>query len=462
VTGDCQHPPSRTMQRRQFLTFGTLAALSPRGDSAQVLANASAAAHSPRAKRCLILFLTGGPSQLDTWDMKPHATREIRGDFSPIETRTPGIFISELFPRLAEVSNRFRLIRSLTHQDTVHASAGYAMLTGQAHRMANMAVNGSVPPSPDDRPNLGSTVFHSRRHLAGQLPPFALPEIIKDAAVNEVPGQNSGFLGKQFDPVLFEANHQRTQFLTPLITLPGSVTSGRMRARMQLRQSIDDRMSRFGELKRLTDMESDYHRGLALLNTETLQKAFDLDAETHHTREAYGTHLFGQGALLARRLLEADATFVTVYWHYEGPDDSPVWDTHWNNSQHLRERLAGPADRAVSAVLTDLHDRGLLDETLVLCLGEFGRTPRINRKAGRDHWPHAFTALVAGAGVSGSSVFGATDSDAAYPLHDPVTAEDFCTTVLDHLGVSADYEFHDQFNRPHRAATGRSRPEIFG
>jgi hypothetical protein len=445
-------------RRREFLTIASLATLG--------LARRAAATELPpgfgRAQRCLLLFLTGGPPQHDTFDPKPEAPAEIRGELAVLPTTAPGVFLTELFPRLAAQAHRFRLIRSLTHTDTVHATAGYAMLTGEMHRIANRAVNGNAPPTPEDRPHLASTVAHFHRGRPGQLPPIAMPEIIKDAAVNEVPGQGAGFLGKRYEPLLIEADAARTGFLPPSIALTVDVSRERLQSRAELRRELERRLSDWASRGAMAEMESAYENGFALLHSEALRSAFDLDVEPQSTRDAYGSHLFGQGALLARRLLEAGATFVTVYWHYEGPDDSPVWDTHWNNYRHLRERLAGPADRAISAALADLAQRGLLDETLVLCLGEFGRSPRINHMAGRDHWPHVFSGLAAGAGVPGGTVFGASDAQGAYPTQHPISAEDFGTTVLHALGVPADYELRDQLSRPVRAGIGTVRPELFG
>lgn len=452
----------RSGRRREFLTVGGFGALAlglgcppPVG----VRADESHAAGFGRARRCLLLFLTGGPSQIDTWDPKPQAPTEVRGEFSPIATASPGVQIGELFPKLALRSSRFRIVRSLTHHDTVHATAGYALLTGDIHRLANKAVDGSAPPGPDDRPHLASTCFHYRGEHQTAVPPFALPEIIKDAAVNEVPGQNAGFLGRNYDPVLVEADAARARLLPPPIALQIDVPQSRLTRRVALRTLIDDAsVNRASRRTRAADDQ--FQRGVSLLQSPQLRAAFDVDDEPHATRDAYGSHLFGRCTLLARRLLEAGSSFVTVYWHYEGPDDSPVWDTHWNNFRHLRERLAGPADCALAALLDDLQARGLLDDTLVLCVGEFGRSPRINQKAGRDHWPHVFNAIVAGAGVPGGTVCGASDAVGAFPHESPISAQDFSTTVLHRLGVPAEYELIDQLGRPHRAGLGRVRGEL--
>src|SRR3954464_15197341 len=202
------------------------------------------------------------------------------------------------------------------------------------------------------------------------------------------------------------------------------------------------------------DLDAHYVRALDLLRSPGMQRAFHLDAEPPQLRAAYGEHLFGQGCLLGRRLLEAGVALVTVYWHYEGPDDSPVWDTHENNFPHLRNRLAPPADAAIAAVLRDLSDRGLLSETLVVVLGEFGRSPKVNGKGGRDHWPHAQSVLLAGAGIQGGSVFGSTDAQGAFPATNPVTPRDLAATILHLLGVPPELIIHDRLGRPFRACDG--------
>jgi arylsulfatase A-like enzyme len=199
---------------------------------------------------------------------------------------------------------------------------------------------------------------------------------------------------------------------------------------------------------------------MAILASAPLQQAFALDREPTKLREAYGSHLFGQGCLLARRLLEAGVGLVTVYWHYEGPDDSPVWDTHWNNFQHLRERLAPPTDQALATLLDDLAARGLLDDTLLICMGEFGRSPKINSKAGRDHWPHVQSILLAGAGIPGGTIYGKSDRDGAYPAESPIKPSNLTATFLHLLAIPHDLEAHDRAGRPFRAYQGSPIPEL--
>jgi hypothetical protein len=400
-----------------------------------------------RARRCVLLFLTGGPPQTDTFDPKPEAPAQVRGELRPIATAVPGVRVSELFPRLAARAGRLCLVRSVTHGDTVHTSAGYAMFTGVRHPLANSSSSGNVPPTPNDHPHFGSLLARARPPRGG-VPAFAtLPEVIRDANVNEFPGQGAGFLGKLCDPFRIEADAGGSGFRPPAIVLPPDVTPERLRDRRRLLARLD-RAAREVERDGLTAQAFD------LLRAPGVRRAFLLDAEPDRVRDRYGPHLFGQGCLLARRLLEAGVALVTVYWHYEGPDDSPVWDTHEKNFPHLRHRLAPPADAACSALLDDLADRGLLGETLVIVMGEFGRSPGINPKGGRDHWPHAQTVLLAGAGVRGGNVYGSTDRHGAYPAGNPVTPADLVATFLHLLGVPPGLELHDRVGRPVPARTG--------
>ncbi len=435
--------------RRDFLRLGVLGGF---GLSLPLLRRATAAREPSRgtfgkAKRCVLLFLTGGPPQHDTWDLKPAAPAEVRGELKPIATTVPGIQISELFPQLARHADKYCIVRSVTHADSVHTSAGYTMLTGMRHPQANARSATEIRPGPNDHPHLGSLLAKVRPSRAG-LPTFAsLPEIIRDAGVNEFPGQDAGFLGKQYAPFRIQGDTARSVFPLPDIALPPDMTV----SRLDDRQLLLDRLNRHLDA---ADLDGCYQQAFGLLRSPNVQQAFTLERETDRVREAYGKHMFGQGCLLARRLLEAGVALVTVYWHYEGPDDSPVWDTHQNNYRHLRNRLMPPTDQAFATLLADLAQRGLLDDTLVLCLGEFGRTPKINAHGGRDHWPAVQSIVLAGAGIRGGSVFGASDRLGAYPAEQPVSPADLAATILHLLGVPADLEIHDRTGRPLPACPG--------
>jgi hypothetical protein len=290
----------------------------------------------------------------------------------------------------------------------------------------------------------------------------ALPEIIRDAGVNTYPGLDGGVLGQQFAPLRIEAAADRASFQVPDVLLDGDLTANRLTDRRTLLTYLNRRLDRLEASTLPADLDHFQQQAFALLRAPALQRAFDLGRESVAVRDEYGRHLFGQGCLLARRLLEAGLALVSVYWHYEGPDDSPVWDTHQNNFPHLHQRLAPPADRAIAALLSDLHERGLLDETLVLCLGEFGRTPRINAHGGRDHWSAVQTVLLAGGGVRGGSVWGASDRLGAYPASQPVTPADLTATVLHLLGVPPELELRDRTGRPLVACQGKPLLGLLG
>jgi hypothetical protein len=433
--------------RRDFLRFGAV------GGLALVAApQAGAAASFGRAKRCLFLFLTGGPPQLDTWDLKPSAPEKIRGELRPISTAVAGTQISELFPLLARRADQYCIVRSVTHDDRTHTSAGYTMLTGVRHPQANAQSATMIFPSPGDHPHLGSIVAKVRR--TGTAPPFvAIPEVIKDAAVNTFPGQTAGFLGRTFDPILIEATADHSAFKRPELCLPADVTAQRLADRESLLGRLDDRLTHLSPTA-FEGSDANFHKAVEMIRSTAVQRAFDLDQESPRTRERYGRHLFGQGCLLARRLLESGVGFVTVYWHYEGPDDSPVWDTHWNNFKHLRERLMPPTDVAVSAVLDDLANRGMLADTLVAMFGEFGRTPLVNKYAGRDHWAGAQSIMLAGAGIPAGALYGSTDRDGGLPAERPVSPADLTATFLHLLGIPSELEATDRAGRLIRLCHG--------
>jgi hypothetical protein len=464
--------------RRAFLRLGsvgllTLGGLALARRAAALVANEGSTGAEParpiqptngssssfgRARHCILLFLTGGPPQVDTFDPKPRAPAEIRGELAPIATNMPGVVVSELFPLLARCADKLCLVRSITHDDTVHTSAGYAMLTGVRHPKANDLLGAAgATPGPDDHPHLGSLVAYARHDQGGPPAFVALPEIIKDAGVNEFPGQGGGLLGRAYDPLLIQPRAADGLFAAPGLVLPPEVDADRLAARRRLRAALG--MSCAGQSETAA-LNACYERAFEVLDSPAVQRALDLMEEPAGTRERYGSHLFGRGCLAARRLVEAGVDLVTVYWHYEGPDDSPVWDTHRNNFAHLRQRLAPPTDQAVSALLLDLFDRGLLEETAVVCLGEFGRTPRVNGRAGRDHWPWVQSALLAGAGIPAGSVVGASDRHGAYPADCPISPADLAATLLHLLGVAPGLELTDRSGRPFAACQGTPVPAL--
>lgn len=443
--------------RRKFLRVSSLSGLGlllPH-TLCESTAAESADATFGRAKRCLMLYLTGGPPQIDTWDPKPDAPVEIRGEFRPIATDVPGVQISEVFPSLARRADRYCIVRSVTHGDNTHASAAYAMLTGSYHPLANARSSRDVQPTLNDHPHPGSLLTKVRTWRNG-VPVFAsLPELLKDGGQGTlIPGQDAGFLGKGCDPFRVEGDPDTVSFQMPALALPPEMSTDRLAARRALRERLDreDRSAQRPEIYR--DVDSFWSQGFDALHAPAMRAAFDLDREPERQRTAYGSHLFGQSCLLARRLLEAGVALVTVYWPTEGPEDSPQWDTHQNNFVHLRSRLAPPTDQAIAALLEDLSTRGLLEETLIVCLSEFGRSPRVNKLAGRDHWARVQSVMLAGAGVRCGRAYGASDRTGGYPLEHPVTPPDLTATILHLLGVRPDMELRERNGRPLRACEG--------
>lgn len=444
--------------RREFLRLGAIGALGlslPRMLQAAGNSRPFGGPGFGRAKRCLLLFLTGGPPHLDTFDLKPDVPAGIRGELRPIATTVPGIRFGELCPRLARQADKLCILRSVSHADTVHTSAGYTMLTGVPHPKANAPGGAAlVRPTANDHPHLGALLARERP-APGGVPTFAsLPEVIKDAAVNEFPGQGAGFLGHQYEPFRIEADTKQALFYPPDILLPSNMTADRLAERRRLLRQLDRAVRAAESQAGFANVDGFYQQAFDLIRSPAVYRAFQLDREPEPVRAAYGKHMFGQGCLLARRLLEAGISLVTVYWHYEGPDDSPVWDTHENNFPHLRNRLLPPADLAIAAVVEDLSTRGLLADTLVIVMGEFGRTPKINAKGGRDHWPHVQSVLLAGAGIPAGSTYGKSDRIGAYPAELSVTPADLAATILHLLGVRGDLELHDRTGKPGPACTG--------
>ncbi len=463
-----QHAPqspriARHWFRREFLRLGALGGMGlglPSLIRAQPACASSMPASFGRAKRCILVFLNGGPSQLDLWDMKPEAPAEIRGELKPIATNTPGIQISELLPLLAQQVHRFKIVRSVTHPCSVHTTGVYTMLTGTIHSTPIVDQTRALP---TDHPHLGSIVAKFRGADRG-LPAFVtMPRLFEAPPVDGIwPGQNAGFLGRQFDPFVAQGNKQTAEFSAPALALPGEVNADRLGGRHSLLAQLNRRTPARPLGGPFDHLATFYEQAFSLLSSPDVRNAFNLHAESDATRDRYGRHLFGQGVLLARRLIEAGVRLATVYWidpEPAGPGGGE-YDSHGRIYHHMRERLVPPTDRALSALFADLDERGLLDDTLVVVMGEFGRSPRLNQDAGRDHWPHVQSILLAGAGISGGSLFGSSNRTAAEPNEHPVAPHDLAQTILHLLGVPPDAELHDSQGRPLPASRGVLLPGL--
>ena len=438
----------RVLDRRDFLTFGTVALGG--------LALPAAERRSPRAKACILLYLDGGPSHIDLWDMKPDAPAEVRGPFRPVATSVPGVRVCEHLPRTARVMHHLLQIRSVRHKETIHDPAVYEMLTGRKHPISA----GGLKVSPTDFPHLGSLLAHSDRVPVVMPRVVELPETMKMEG-RVLPGQNAGFLGASRDPFRVDVSPEG-EVRPPEFAPRGDLDARRLRGRSRLLADLDGRLERLESSNRSLD---DFQRqAFALLQQPRVRRAFRLDEEGDRVRNRYGRHRHGQSVLLARRLVEAGSRFVTVYWGREKQDwadgrgprfaNNP-WDTHRNHFPLLKDDLLPRADRALAALVEDLAARGMLDSTLVVWMGDFGRTPRIDRKfASRDHWPGANTVLLAGAGVPGGGVYGRTDRLAAEVITDPVSPADLTATILHLLGVRPTLGMKDAQGREHPLSEG--------
>jgi hypothetical protein len=446
------------LSRREWLRVGAIGALGISHESLLAAETRMRPVDAPhefgRAKRCLLVYLCGGPSQLDTWDMKPDAPAQVRGELKPIATSIPGVYASELLPLTARQADKFTIVRSVTHLDTEHSTSFCTMLTGTYHPRP-----GVVQPaaSPHDHPHLGAIAGRCHGWNRGMPPFVSLPTLFQPPGNGVWPGQTGGFLGERFGPLLIEGDKRSAQFRLPALELPAGLSAGRLESRRDLLGRLDRVFATAASDPRFNKLDAFSAQAFSLLEAPAARHAFDLDAEPASIRDRYGRHVFGQGLLLARRLCEAGVRLVSVYWIDPTPPGAGggEFDSHGRLYHHMRNRLFPPTDQALSALFADLHARGLLTDTLVVVMSEFGRSPRINKDAGRDHWPRAQSVLLAGAGIPGGGVFGATDRLGSDPTADPVTPPDLGQTILHLLGVPANLELADRQGRPLPACRGR-------
>lgn len=390
------------------------------------------------ADSCIVIFLNGGPSHLDMWDPKPDAPAEVRGEFKPIRTSVPGVLFGEHLPRFAAQMHRCALIRSAHHSvNNAHAAAVYCALTGHDRG----EIGGGA--RPDDYPCLGSVVG-TQRPPKGAIPPHVLlPYITKEGAGGPPqPGYFAGILGKPRDPFVVLQNPNAADFALPELTLGPDVDPARFDARKHLEGRLAGVRPGTGD----AELEGIRAKAFDLLTAPALREAVRIDREPAKLRDAYGRNVYGQSVLLARRFIEAGARVACVSW---APDANATWDTHGNNFAKLKNELLPQLDLAVPTLLEDLDARGMLERTLVVVMGDFGRTPKINGNgAGRDHWNFCYSLVLAGGGVRGGYVHGASDKIGAKPGRNPVTPADVIATVYECLGVPHDLELRDRLARP--------------
>lgn len=432
-------------------------------------AAASGAATTGRAKSCILIYLWGGPPQQDTFDLKPDAPEGIRSEFSTIATAAPGLSFCDQLPQTARVADRMAVIRSLTHHSNDHVHSVYYTLTGRIDPTLQGALRQRRR---TDFPMLGSVV--SQFSPSGGLPnTVTVPSPVgHDGVVYS--GTNAGFLGPQHDPLELKSPGEVNGPPPHSLELPAGLDSTRVQGRFSLlsqiessQRELDERIRRgAGSLSTFRD------QALRMLTSPDAKGAFDLEREKPATRDRYGRNEYGESILLARRLVEAGVRLVTVVWSYVAPDGNVlnVWDNHGGTASiggisgyaMLKEKYCLPSlDQAYSALLTDLHDRGLLDETLVAMYGEFGRTPKINKNGGRDHWGACQSAVLAGGGIRGGQTYGATDAQAGTVKSDPVSPPDMLATIYHALGIDPETEIRDKTGRPYKISEGKPLTGLF-
>jgi len=458
-------------------------------------AEQTALTHEPRAKSVIFLLLFGGPSQLETFDMKPEAADTIRGPFQPIASRTPGLRICEHLPLTADVSDRFAVVKTLSHSYNDHSGGGHYVQTG--HRW-HVPIGGGFNVTPNDWPSMGSVVDCLAQRSTSAAPPHEAPGLLQSSRgagtgkfipnyavlpnslgrLQEYnvklrrPGETAGWLGRRFDPLTTniqkrdkddnpywrDCTDEELTFQIKGMHSDEALTLDRFDRRRSLLEQFDDARAALADAV-ATSYGQFQQRALSLVTSPQTRVALDITREPDALRDRYGRHLFGQSALMARRLVEAGTRFITV--HYDCVDGYS-WDSH-RNSDDVKHHLLPTLDQALSALLRDLDDRGLLDETLVVCLGEMGRTPRANKTWGRDHWSTLFPAVLAGAGIRGGTIHGETDSDAAYAITLPHSPEDLAATIYHALGINPETRLRGRDGRPLPIVEeGEAMRELFG
>jgi hypothetical protein len=403
----------------------------------------SSAKSSPKNVNCILIWLDGGPSHYESFDPKPDAPSEIRGDFKTIPTKVPGVHFSECVPKLAEVADKFTVVRSICHKDPNHGGGNHYMMTGMPTPVP-VACGAFVT----FHPSFGSMVSYDRGIRNGLPAYISIPEVSRSGGPN--------FLGGQHAPFIIDGYPNSKSFKVRDVVLPTEISEGRAAHRQELRRALDS-MKRYSD--KLADdpavtFDQYYAQGLDLVASTQAQKAFDIHSEPEKVRETYGRNDFAQRLLLARRLVEVGVSFVTVY--YGG------WDHHTKIFEAYRGNHMKNLDQGLAALISDLDERGLLDNTLVLCLGEFGRTPKVNKDAGRDHWPGAMSVLMAGAGVPRGAIVGATDPKGYYASENVYKPEDFAATLYTKMGIDPNQVLHTNTGRPIQLVNGgRLMKELF-
>lgn len=437
--------------RRQFLGASAAAVGTFWSGITQAAAKKPA---SSKVRSVIMIFNCGGPSHLDLWDPKPNAPDRVRSIYQPISTSVPGIQVTELIPELARRADKLAIVRSLHHSHSSHNSGMHWSTVGRPYVKDSTLIN----PSPTDIPSFGTLIgwLAQRDGYSGAVPPYVItPYPHCDSAVYLTPGQFGGCLGVRYDPFVLDADPSDKDFRVRNLNLSEGLSGERLSSRLDLLTQLGNRQT---QVANASASQIDVHRQQAahMVMSGDAAKAFDLSQEPDSIREKYGRHQWGQSHLLARRLVESGVRFVSTV-----NGRSIVWDTHQDNFGRLKNRLVPPMEKAYVALLDDLEERGLLDSTLVIWMGDFGRTPIINKDTGRDHWPNCFTMVLAGGGIKGGQVVGSSDKTGAYPATRPVTPADIHATVFAALGYDPHgITYHAVDGRPMKLSDGEVVREL--
>lgn len=401
-----------------------------------------------RAKSAIFLFQFGGPSHLDTFDPKPHAPAGIRSHYGVIDTSAPGIQICDELPKMAGVMNDVTLVRSVFHNMKNHNPAAYYALTGHAPPLDDIRLRDSL----ELFPAYGSFVDRLTPNSNGMPTFVSYPHVMRDGEVT--PGQHASFLGKANDPLFVQSDPNDSRFSLPELSLPNGLTAARLQDRREIQKLINGQIQQFDNSAAARGLDVYYQKTLGMLNSTKVRDAFNLEAEPPSVRDRYGRTTYGQSCLLARRLVESGVKFVNVYYsnNIGGRRNEGGWDTHGFDNTRMYPILSNYhlplTEQTLPTLILDLKERGLLDETLVVWMGEFGRTPRLNDNISRDHWPHCYTVLLAGGGTKRGFVYGASDREGGRPDKDPVLLDDLAATIFELMGIDPQTEVHDKLNRP--------------
>ncbi len=447
-------PPQRCPgpNRREALALGALGLTLPN------LLKAREASGAKRPKSVILLFLLGAPPQQETWDPKPESPAEARGDLGVIRTATPGLIIGETMVKTSKWTEKIAILRAVSTNDNAHSASGYYMTTGVPH--APMQVENAKPGAPNDWPSMGGVVRKLLQPNCKLPAAVTLPEVSANDGNLTWPGQDAGFLGRAADPWLINCEPEKGKFEVPGLALPADLTSARFDGRKGLLAAME-RTGRAREAASGTE-GAHVHRAFEMISSPAARRAFDLDSEGTRERDRYGRSRFGQSCLVARRLVEAGVPLIRVNWtRLPNCPNNGHWDTHSKNSESMKKMMPTLVT-AYTALLEDLSDRGMLDDTLVVWMAEFGRTPRLNGGGGRDHWGPVFSVALAGGGVKGGAVYGASDKLAAYPKDGRVSPQDLHATIYHCLGIPRDAEIHDGLGRPLAVSRGEPVKQILG